>query len=154
MSKWENLGDVNFLAYGGCLVKPHFNEKELKGCDNLKLTFDVFYLNPEYGESNDLKNFAALCCIDLTDDWLHYDDMLAACGLDEKAGLSLDELLKELSPELLAKEMVEYEGVANFNPTVVKEGKVIQYPYSWEDYIVSDDDLVSWLKDLGASEFI
>ena len=59
-----------------------------------------------------------------------------------------------MSPELLAKEMVEYEGVANFNPTVVKEGKVIQYPYSWEDYIVSDDDLVSWLKDLGASEFI
>ena len=28
-NKWENLGDVNFLAYGGCLVKNHWTDEEL-----------------------------------------------------------------------------------------------------------------------------
>lgn len=158
MEKWENLGDINFLAYGGCLVKSHYSEKELAeikgGGDNLKLIFDVFYLNPEYGESDDLKNYAALCCVDLTDSWIDYNGLLQFIGEDNRIGSSLEDLLKDLSPKLLAKEVVEYEGVANCNPTVVKNGELIQYPTNWEDFIVSDEDLISWLKDIGAEEFI
>ena len=28
--RWENLGDVNFLAYGGSLVRPHWSKEELE----------------------------------------------------------------------------------------------------------------------------
>lgn len=156
MCNWINCGDINFLAYGGCLVKPHWTKEELASCENggelLKYTYDVFYLNPEYGENGD-QNYAALCCIDL--DGLNFDDMLKTCGLDEKVGKTLKELLEDgISPETLAKEMVEYDGVSNYNPSVCKNGQYIQYPGTWEDFIVSNEDLISWMKDIGAEEFI
>lgn len=108
MSKWMNMGDINHLAYGGCLVKPHFDENE--SIEGTAYIYDIFYLNPEYGENGD-QNFAALCYVDLTDLWLHWDDMLRACGYDDYIGLSFTELIKKLSPEIMAKEIVEYEGV-------------------------------------------
>ena len=52
-TEWVNMGDINFLAYGGCLVKPHFSEEELKDHESLENTFDVFYLNTEFGENGD-----------------------------------------------------------------------------------------------------
>lgn len=152
MEKWTNLGDINFLAYGGCLVKQHFTKEELVKQENknqLSLIFDVFYLNPEYGESNDLKNYAALCCVDLTESWINYDDILQFIGEDDKIGLSLEELLKLISPKLLAKEVLDYYGVSNFNPIAIKDGKLIQYPSDWQDFIISDKDLNIWLKELG-----
>ena len=152
--KWKNLGDINFLAYGGCLVKHHFTEKEILENDNLKYIFDVFYLNTEYGDKDNLMNYAAFCCVDLTDNWIDYDGLLSVIGEDERIGSSLEELLKDISPELLAKEVVEYEGVSNFSPYVVKNNRLIQYPVDWEDFIISDDDLIAWLKDIGAEEFI
>lgn len=150
MNKWKNMGDINYSAYGGCLVKPHFDENEsVKGAEYI---YDVFYLNSEYGENGN-QNFAALCCVDLTDSWLHWDDMLRACGYDNYIGLSFTDLIKKLSPEIMAKEIVEYEGVSNFSPVVVKEDGVIQYPFDWTDYIVSDSDLKEWLVNIGAEEF-
>lgn len=158
MCKWKNLGDINFLAYGGCLVKPHFTKEELLECEdngeNLKYVYDVFYLNTEYGEADNLMNYAALCCVDLTDTWIDYNGLMEYIGEDERVGSSLEDLLKDISPELLAKEVVEYEGVSNCNPVVVKNGFVNNYPYSWEDFIISDEDLISWLKELGAEIFI
>lgn len=155
MGNWKNLGDINFLSYGGCLVKPHWTKEELTsgkdGGELLKYGFDVFYLNPEYGENGD-QNYAALCFIDL--DGLNFDDMLYQCGLDEHLGKTLQELLESgFTPEQLAKEMVELD-VVNFNPSVYKNGQYIQYPYNWEDFIVSDEDLKKWLLDIGAKEFI
>lgn len=151
MSKWMNMGDINYLAYGGCLVKPHFDENE--SIEGTAYIYDVFYLNTEYGENGD-QNFAALCYVDLTDSWLHWDDMLRACGYDGHIGLSFADLIKKLSPEIMAKEIVEYEGVNNFSPVVVKEDKVIQYPADWTDFIVSDSDLKAWLINIGAEEFV
>lgn len=158
MTKWKNLGDINFLAYGGCLVKPHFTKEELSDCedegDNLKYIYDVFYLNPEYGEADNLMNFAALCCVDLQDTWIDYHGLMTAIGEDWRSDSSLEDLLKDISPELLAKEIVEYEGAINCNPTVVKNGFINNYPYYLEDFIVSDEDLISWLKELGAEEYV
>lgn len=152
-TEWTNMGDINFLAYGGCLVKPHFSEEELKGHESLENTFDVFYLNTEFGENGD-ENFAALCYVDLDDSWLPWVDMLKCIGLDEEVGLSVEELVKKYSPMLLAKELVEYAGVQNFSPEVVKNDTCNMYPYSAEDFTVSDEDLVKWLRDLGAGEII
>lgn len=151
MSKWMNMGDINYSAYGGCLVKPHFDENE--SIEGTAYIYDIFYLNPEYGENGD-QNFAALCYVDLTDSWLHWNNMLRACGYDDYIGLSFTELIKKLSPEIMAKEIVEYEGVSNFSPVVVKEDKVIQYPADWTDFIVSDSGLKAWLINIGAEEFV
>lgn len=152
-TEWTNMGDINFLAYGGCLVKPHFSEEELKDHESLENTFDVFYLNTEFGENGD-ENFAALCYVDLDDSWLPWADMLKYIGLDEEVGLPVEELVKKHSPMLLAKELVEYTGVQNFSPEVVKDDTCNRYPYSAEDFTVSDDDLVKWLHDLGAGKII
>lgn len=95
-TEWVNMGDINFLAYGGCLVKPHFSEEELKDHESLENTFDVFYLNTEFGENGD-ENFAALCYVDLDDSWLPWADMLKYIGLDEEVGLSVEELVKKHS---------------------------------------------------------
>lgn len=92
-TEWINMGDINFLAYGGCLVKPHFSEEELKDHESLENTFDVFYLNTEFGENGD-ENFAALCYVDLDDSWLPWADMLKCIGLDEEVGLSVEKLVK------------------------------------------------------------
>lgn len=48
---WINLGDVNFLTYGGCMVRPHWSEEELKEHPELSTMYDVFYLNTEAGEN-------------------------------------------------------------------------------------------------------
>lgn len=152
---WENLGDVNFLAYGGCLVKPHWTEEELAKAKNpelLKHTYDVFYLNTEYGDDGN-QNFAALCCIDMTDDFLDWNGMLYCIGEDARIGMKFEDFLNEttISPELLAKEMVEYMGVGEFSPCTFK---CPQYPSEADDYIVSDEDLKQWLIDLGAGDII
>jgi hypothetical protein len=152
--KWINLGDLNFFAYGGCLVKPHQTEEGSNIDDNFKYVYDVFYLNTEAGDSGD-KNFAALCVIDLQDSWLEekYDEMLDFCGYDEYKGKNLNELIDAgISPEVLAKEMVEYLGVGNFSPIVVKEDTILQYPNSYEDFLISDKELNEWLKELDAEE--
>lgn len=152
-TEWTNMGDINFLAYGGCLVKPHFSEEELKDHESLENTFDVFYLDTESGENGD-ENFAALCYVDLDDSWLPWADMLKCIGLDKEVGLPVEELVKKHSPMLLAKELVEYAGVQNFSPEVVKNDTYNRYPYSAEDFTVSDEDLVKWLRDLGAGEIV
>lgn len=152
-TEWVNMGDINFLAYGGCLVKPHFSEEELKDHESLENTFDVFYLDTESGENGD-ENFAALCYVDLDDSWLPWADMLKCIGLDKEVGLPVEELVKKHSPMLLAKELVEYAGVQNFSPEVVKNDTYNRYPYSAEDFTVSDADIVKWLHGLGAGEII
>ncbi len=151
---WENLGDINFLAYGGCLVKKHWTEKELAEVENselLKYTYDVFYLNTEYGDDGN-QNFAALCCIDMTDSFLDWDGMLYYIGQDERVGMKFNDLLEEgeIAPELLAKEMIEYMGVGSFSPIAFNSAT----PFLNDDYIVSDEDLKKWLQDLGAGDLI
>lgn len=149
--KWENLGDINFVAYGGCLVKSHQTGEGSNVDEAFKYCFDVFYLNPEFGENGD-ENFAGLGTIDLTDNWLDFDGMLEVTGYDEYKGKSLEELLEIMSPELLAKEMVEYHGIQNFSPIVCKKDVVLQYPCDANDFIVTLEELNDWLHNIGADE--
>lgn len=149
---WENFGDVNFLEYGGCLVKEHWTEEELasiKNPENMKHCYDVFYLNAECGEDI----YAALCCVDLTDEWLDWNGMFYTTGQEEKIGMSLKDLMEEstISPKFWAKEMVEYMGIQNFCPISFKNA---QYPEGYDEFILSKDELIEWLHGLGAEEFV
>lgn len=151
MKTWTNMGDLNFFAYGGCLVKPHFSEEERQKDETLRNTYDVFYLNPEFGESGN-QNFAGLGVVDLNDEWLNYPEIMECCGYDEYAYSSFQEIYDALGPELLAKEVVEYHGIANFSPVVRKRDELLLYPSATEDYIVTDEELNDWLREIGAEE--
>lgn len=146
---WENFGNACFLAYGGCLVRRHFNE-EPEIHENV---FDVFYLSPKYGGNNNV-NFVVLCCIDLTASWLPWERMLKNCKFNKDAEFSFSELVKKYNPMILAKEMVIYAGFSNFSPSVCKNGLYNMYPSNVEDFLVSNDDVVKWLHSLGAESII
>lgn len=147
MARWTNYGDENYLEWGGCLVKPHWNKKELKKYPELKHQYDVFYLNTEVDGSGEMC-YAALCMIDLTDDWLDYNGMLYAIGREDLKCKSFDELLEIISPELLAKELVEYHGIGNCNPTTLRT----QYPSNFHDFVFYKEDIKYWLKQLRAGK--
>lgn len=146
---WKNFGGVYFLSYGGCLVRRHFTEMP----EAQELVFDVFFLSPNFG-INDNVNFAALCCIDLTDSWLPWKKMLKYCGFNEDAELPVEEIVKRHDPMLLAKNMVLYAGFAKFLPSVCKNGLYNIHPSDIKDFLVSNDDLIKWLHSLGAENII
>ena len=80
--------------------------------------------------------------------------MLQSIGCDEFVGMSFEELIKKMDPMVLAKELVEYHGVADFSPEVQHKAVYMQYPSQFEDFIVSDEELTDWLKNIGAEKFI
>lgn len=137
-NKWKNLGDVNFLSYGGCLVRKNWSDEIAK--------YQVFSLNTEAGENGD-EYSAILCCVDLDDLTAEVvEDILDLNGLEELSNMPLFEIM---SPEMWAKEIVEC-GTGLYQPTSYRS----QYPSSWEDYILTEDELKEWLKALGAEEFV
>jgi hypothetical protein len=146
--KWENLGDVNFLAYGGSLVRPHWSKEELKKYPDLDSEYDVFNLITEAGDNGD-KLSARLFCVDIDDvicDADNKKEILTLIGLEDKVDLPSEQIM---SPENWAMEMVE-DGIMTSDPTTFKT----QYPGSWEDTYISMKNLKSWLKSLGAGQFI
>ncbi len=150
-NKWINLGDLNYFAYGGCLVQPRYTMQsceEYPSCANM---YNVFRLTTEVGENGDELD-ARLYCIDLDDvTQEQIDEILEICGWDEKKGISRDELIKEWSPETLAKEIVEcLNGGYNDNFETYNS----RYPGTWQDCIITEKDLVTWMNALGMSEFI
>lgn len=147
---WKNFGNANYLAYGGCLVRKHFNEEP----EVQEPVFDVFYLSPNYGGDNNV-NFAVLCCIDLTDSWLPWEKIFKCCGFDEDAKLPVAELVKKYDPMLLAKNMVLYAGFSKFSPSVFKNDVTYNmHPSDIKDFLVSNDDVMKWLHSLGAENII
>lgn len=147
MSKsWKNLGDIDFLDYGGCLVCPAYEEEEVKKYENLKSSYNVFYLNTDIDEED--KVYAALLYVDV-DDYINDEDnkkdILTAIGLEDRMS---DDPLSIMDRGAWAKEIVEYYGISNFSPTVLKPNCC--YPSAYEDFLCSRDECKEWLKSLGA----
>lgn len=147
---WKNFGNANYLVYGGCLVRKHFNEEP----EAQEPVFDVFYLSPNYGGDNNV-NFAVLCCIDLTGSWLPWEKIFKCCGFDEDAKLPVAELIKKYDPMLLAKNMVLYAGFSKFSPSVFKNDVTYNmHPSDIKDFLVSNNVVMKWLHSLGAENII
>lgn len=147
---WKNFGNANYLAYGGCLVRKHFNEEP----EAQEPVFDVFYLSPNYGGDNNV-NFAVLCCIDLTDSWLPWEKIFKCCGFDEDVRLPVAELIKKYDPMFLAKNMVLYAGFSKFSPSVFKNDVTYNmHPSDIKDFLVSNNVVIKWLHSLGAENII
>lgn len=145
-TEWKNYGDINYQTNGGCLVRRSFTDDRLKKYPSLSSCYDVFFCNTEAGDHGD-KIFAALCQVDIKDSWIDKDDILVAIGLEDMSGRPLEEILE---PEQWAKEMVGYYGVQNFGGRSFKS----EYPDSFEEYLVTQEELHEWLCALGTENIV
>lgn len=142
MKKWENFGDINFLAYGGCLVRQAYTDEEIADNPKLASFYEVFYLYPN-PDGNYNENYACLCRVDIDDtrkDRKKAYDLLYAIGCEEKI-----DCLDEIAPEIWAKEIVE---TSNGQESLSCESFKTSYAYRFEDYIISDHEVEEWIKDL------
>lgn len=146
---WENYGDINYLEYGGCLVRNHFSDEELQSIKDPKTienTFDVFYLNKV-----DDKYIAALYCVDTDDIGIDEINQIAATfgTSDEIKFKTREEILKDYPLEKLAVEYVETMGMQ-----LQAVSYHSMYPSTVNDLILTENELIEWMKDLGALDII
>lgn len=145
---WKNFGDVNFLEYGGCLVRPSYSSEEITKHPGLKSCFDVLNVDPEAGEEGQV--FAELHSVDV-DDYANDPDkrleVLTAIGLE---GYDDDQIKQMLSDDQFAKEIVccglaDY--VTHYNqPHGAASGS--------EGRFITRKDLEDWIRNLGAAECV
>lgn len=143
---WKNYGDVNFVDYGGCMIKPHWSKQEIDNHPDLASVYDVFYVNteiPEMGEGI----IAALLTVDIHDSWLvkSVPDVLYAIGEEKRKDKPMDEIMPG---DMWAKEFVDFFSFESFSPTYYHDGML--YPA----HIITTEQLRSWMKDLGMSEYL
>lgn len=142
---WKNFGDVNFLEYGGCLVRPSYSSEEIAKYPGLKSCFNVLNVDPEAGEEGQI--FAELHSVDI-DDYVKDPDkrleVLTAIGLE---GYDEEQVKQMLPDDQFAKEIVccwlaDY--VTHYNqPYGAASGS--------EGCFITRKDLEDWIRDLGAA---
>lgn len=137
--KWKNFGDINYIAYGGCLVRKHWDEETLKEHPEWNTEFDVFQLITEAGDKGN-QLAATFHCIDVKDYEKEKKDILFYIGLEDKVDLPMEEIM---SMEMWAKEIVEY------GDGTQPSSYISDYPESWEDCFLTEEELRDWLEKLG-----
>ena len=145
MKEWQNYGDINFIEYGGCLVR----ETDRENCfEVISLTTSI----PDYEGKYKKPMIVAKCYIDLTD-WLKPDDegrksLNISCGFD-----------KDYIPQSLGKKMSycvdlinDYGyGMWEFDPVFPKETNCGCYSFGVEvdELIVGKTIAQRFLKECG-----
>ena len=142
---WKNLGDVNFLQYGGCLVRKSYTEEHDKEYPTLANYYEVISLIPD--SNNEDFVLAGICSIDL-EDYVETDSIFDYAGYPELAGKKLQEIIKEIGAEAFAAYIVSYYGVGN----LCGESPKSRYPMEKTDWMVTRKEAEEWLKEYGWSE--
>lgn len=124
-TKWYNLGDMNYLRFGGCLVK--------------EIAFNLFHVLKVDPESDDQGIIAVLCTVDISDETFSTKDVLYAVGLEEYADKPMFEVLQ---PKQWAKEFAEYYSENLFDPIYRGER------------VISKKELIGWMDELGVLDDI
>lgn len=124
MNKWKILECEDILQEGGAAVKRTDPERNSD-------RYDVLLVNM-LPDSKCHSAYAVLCTVDVSD---YYDE------IEEISG-------GEKLPEYFAVDIVEYYGIASFNPRAFQTSK----PEEYEDFAVSEDELEDWLSELGITE--
>lgn len=142
---WKNFGDVNFLEYGGCLVRPSYSSEEIAKYPGLKSCFDVLNVDPEAGEEGQI--FAELHSVDI-DDYVKDPDkrleVLTAIGLE---GCDEKQVKQMLPDDQFAKEIVCC-GMADY---VTHYNQPYGAASGSEGCFITRKDLEDWIRDLGAA---
>lgn len=108
MSDWQNYGDVNFMQYGGCLVK----EDIYPDCFNvIWLRTDIFDYD---GHGNTKPMIVAHCFVNIVD-WIRPE-------VNKFAGYEEDYVPETLEDKMLyCTDLIDYYGIENFEPTFPTE---------------------------------
>lgn len=124
MNKWKILECKDILQEGGAAVKRTDPEENSS-------RYDVLLVNT-LPDSKYQSAYAVLCTVDISD---YYDEMEEISG-------------GEKLPEYFAADIVEYYGIADFNPRAYRTPK----PEEYEDFAVSEGELKDWLTELEITE--
>lgn len=110
-NEWKNFGDVNFIEYGGCLVKADSHPN----CYHvLTLITEI----PDYVGKYKKPMIVARCFIDL-DCWL---DNQTLFEINQFTGASCDYIPKtEEELILYCTDLINYYGIREFDPDFPKE---------------------------------
>lgn len=128
-----NYGDENFVEYGGCIVMP-VNDH----------CFEVFKVDTELDEADSIS--AVLLFVNVFDDWIKYDDILYASGLEDLIGMDVTTIMP-LSQ--WASEIAQYYDFNNFSPIYYHDDDSL-YPRN----IVTREQLRQWMMDMGLEAYL
>lgn len=140
--EWQNYGDINFLEYGGCLVR-----EDRKNC------FEVIWLNTDitdYDYKGKYKKpmMIARCYIDL-DCWLRINNdekksFNKCCGYKEDyVPYSLNEKM------FYCTDLIGYYGIQEFEPDFPEETGCGPYGFTYDKIIVGKTIVQRFLKENG-----
>ena len=139
--EWHNFGDVNFLEYGGCLVR----ETDREDC------FNVIWLATEIpGCKSKYKNpmMVAKCYVDVSS-WLDNETLHA---INTFTGNPSDFIPKTLEEKMwYAVDLIGYYGIAEFEPDFPIETNCSCYGFTWDKIIVGKTIAQKFLKENGVS---
>lgn len=144
---WMNLGDINFLQYGGHLVRKAYAEEQINKYPSLKHYYEVIFLVPDDDRENMM--FAGICNIDLQD-YVDKPEIFSYAGYPELIGKSLNEIAESIGLERFTADIVSYYGVANLGGESPKSC----YPCCPEDWLVTREEVQKWLESYGWKEEI
>lgn len=113
---WENYGDINFIEFGGSLIRPSFNKEAILEEPDLKYCFDVFILDTPFdlGEGDNVYRARYFSCIDVTEFEDCKKDLLYTIGQEEFMDIPWLELF-DGNMKMLAVELAECNFVSPIN---------------------------------------
>lgn len=137
--EFDNLGDINYLAYGGNLVFKHFTEEESPELS--PYCFNVFQLYTPFdiGEG-DNRYMAMLYYVDVRDYEDKKEDILYPSGNEDMMSTPYLDLFG--SKEILASEIVSCGLV---DDCITYHGHILDV----EDAKLTYEELIQWLCNLG-----
>lgn len=137
--EWNNYGDINFIEHGGCLVR----ETDREDC------FHVIWLNAyvyDYKGKYKTPMMVAKCYVDLSG-WLDNETLHA---INTFTGDPSDFIPKTLEEKMwYAVDLIDYYGIAEFEPDFPSETGCSHYGFTWDKIIVGKTIAQRFLKENG-----
>lgn len=137
---WQNYGDINFMEHGGYLVK----EDEYDNCFHvISLTTSI----PDYKGKYKNPMIVTRCYVDVTT-WLYKDAEMHE--INKFFGNPSDFIPKTLEEKMqYAANLINYYGIAEFDPDFPEETGCSYYGFTWDKIIVDKTIAQKFLKECG-----
>ena len=141
MNKWENYGDINFIDYGGCLVKAD----ECQDC------FHVLVLETEVYVGKEEQVIVANCFIDLSV-WIEDEDTKKQ--INSFVGYKEDYIPQTEDEKMsYCVDLIKYYGIHEFDPKFPKETGCGPYALGTvTDWIVDKEVAIRFMKEFDIPE--
>lgn len=137
--EWHNYGDINFIEYGGCLVR----ETDREDC------FHVIWLVtsiPDYNGKYKNPMMVAKCYVDVSS-WL---DNKTLHKINNFIGNPSDFTPKTLEEKMwYAVDLIGYYGIAEFEPDFPEETGCGPYGFTYDKIIVGKTIVQRFMKEYG-----